>query len=105
MKTLYFDCAATTPIYPEVVKVMNEAMITEYGNPSSSHALGDVASKLILESRTNIARHFGCKAHEIYFTSGTTESNNWVFSGLAHTNTDKKKILISSIYFFIYFAR
>lgn len=97
MKELYFDANATTKVYPEVVKGMNEVMLHNFGNPSSTHALGDKASKLVLGARKNIAKSIGAKAHEIYFTSGTTESNNWVFSGLAHTHPDKKKILISSI--------
>ncbi len=97
MKELYFDSASTTRVYPEVVKSMSKIMLDDYGNPSSSHALGDKASKIVLDSRTKIARSIGAKTHEILFTSGTTESNNWVFSGLAHTNPNKKKILISSI--------
>ncbi|MEK6811311.1 MAG: cysteine desulfurase family protein, partial [Nanoarchaeota archaeon] len=97
VKEIYFDAAATTRVYPEVVKAMNGVMLDEYGNASSAHALGDRASKLIINSRANIARALGARTHEIYFTSGTTESNNWVFSGLAHTNSGKKKILISSI--------
>lgn len=97
MKELYFDTNSTTAVDRQVVKVMNEVMIHNYGNPSSAHSLGDKASKLVLKSRTQISRAIGAKAHEVYFTSGTTESNNWVFSGLAHTNSNKKKILISSI--------
>lgn len=97
MKELYFDNSATTPLRSEVVKEMNKVMLSTYGNPSSAHALGDRASKLMLNSRMKLARAMGAKVHEIYFTSGTTESNNWVFSGLAHTNPGKKKILISSI--------
>lgn len=97
MKTIYFDTAATTAVYPEVVKAMNEVMLNFYGNPSSQHDLGDKAAKIILDSRTKIARSIGAKVHEIFFTSGTTESNNWIFSGLAHVNPNKKKILISSI--------
>ncbi len=97
MKKLYFDNSATTPVRKEVVFEMNKAMLTDYGNPSSNHAVGDRASKLLLDSRTKIARAIGAKVHEIYFTSGTTESNNWVFSGLAHTNPSKKRILISSV--------
>lgn len=96
MKELYFDSNSTTRVYPEVVKEMNKIMLGDYGNPSSAHAIGDRASKLVLESRTKIARTIGAKTHEILFTSGTTESNNWVFSGLAHSS-QKKKILISSI--------
>ena len=97
VKEIYFDAAATTRVYPEVVKAMNGVMLDEYGNASSAHALGDRASKLIINSRANIARALGARTHEIYFTSGTTESNNWVFSGLAHNNSAKKKILISGI--------
>ncbi|MEK6894642.1 MAG: cysteine desulfurase family protein [Nanoarchaeota archaeon] len=97
VRGLYFDNNATTHVYPEVVKEMNKIMLEDYGNPSSSHALGDKASKIILDCRTKISRVIGAKAHEILFTSGTTESNNWAFSGLAHVNSNKKKILISSI--------
>lgn len=97
MVELYFDSNSTTRVYPEVVKSMSKIMLDDYGNPSSSHALGDKASKIVLDSRTKISRAIGAKAHEILFTSGTTESNNWVFSGLAHVHSDKKKILISSI--------
>ena len=97
MKKLYFDNSATTSVYPEVVKSMNKVMLEDYGNPSSNHAVGDRASKLMLDSRTKLARALGARVHEVYFTSGTTESNNWIFSGLAHVNSNKKKIFISSI--------
>ncbi|MGV8142151.1 MAG: cysteine desulfurase family protein [Candidatus Pacearchaeota archaeon] len=97
MKLLYFDNSATTRVYPEVVKVMSKTMLSDYGNPSSSHHIGDKAQKLLTLARTTLARAIGSKVHEIYFTSGTTESNNWIFSGLAHTHSGKKKILISSI--------
>lgn len=96
MKELYFDASSTTAVDKEVVKAINDSMAKDYGNPSSTHALGDKASKSVIEARTKIAKAIGAKPYEIYFTSGTTESNNWVFSGLAHT-TQKKKILISSI--------
>ena len=97
VREIYFDSASTTKVYPQVIKEMNKCMLYDYGNPSSAHALGDNASKLIVSARTNIARVIGVKPHEIYFTSGTTESNNWIFSGLAHSNPGKKKIIISSI--------
>ncbi|MEK6847057.1 MAG: cysteine desulfurase family protein [Nanoarchaeota archaeon] len=97
MRKLYFDNSATTAVHPEVVKVMNKIMLSDYGNPSSAHALGDSASKLIENARTKLARVIGAKAHEIYFTSGTTESNNLALQGLARAFPDKKKIIISSI--------
>ena len=94
---LYFDNSSTTRVYPDVVKAMNKIMLNDYGNPSSQHAMGDNANKLIISARKNIAKNLGAKPSEIFFTSGATESNNWVFSGLAHTNNLKKKILISQI--------
>ncbi|MSS74357.1 cysteine desulfurase [Candidatus Pacearchaeota archaeon] len=97
MKKLYFDNSATTSVYPEVVREMNNAMIYDYGNPSSNHAFGDKSQKLLLSARTKLARAIGSKVHELYFTSGTTESNNWVLQGLARNYPSKKKIIISSI--------
>ncbi|MEK6908685.1 MAG: cysteine desulfurase family protein [Nanoarchaeota archaeon] len=97
MKKLCFDNNATTRVDEEVVKSMNKVMLEDYGNPSSSHAFGDSSNKIVLESRINIARHLGARANEIFFTSGTTESNNWALFGLAKSYPNRKKILISSI--------
>ena len=96
-KELYFDNSATTAVHPEVVKAMDKVMLSEYGNPSSNHAIGDNAQKLLTEARTTLARAIGARVHEVYFTSGTTESNNLVLQGLARANPSKKKIIISSI--------
>lgn len=97
MKELYFDNASTTRVYPQVVKVMNEVMLYDYGNPSSEHAIGDRASKLIVNAMANISKSIGARAQEIFFTSGSTESNNWALSGVAYANPNKKKIIVSSI--------
>ena len=53
---IYFDNAATTPLLPEVITAMTETMKTTFGNPSSLHAHGRMASKLLRESREEIAR-------------------------------------------------
>ena len=97
MKSLYFDNSATTAVRPEVVKAMSKVMLVDYGNPSSAHALGDNAQKLMTSARTNLARAIGARVHEVYFTSGTTESNNWALQGLARVFPNKKKIIISAI--------
>ena len=39
---IYFDNAATTPIYPEVLKRMTEVLENTLGNPSSTHAAGQI---------------------------------------------------------------
>ena len=78
MKTVYLDNASTTPMYPEVVDVMQKSMLEDYGNPSSTHQLGR-KSKVILETaRKKIAKHFLAEPGEIVFTSGATEANNYI---------------------------
>ena len=95
-KEIYLDCAATTKTYDEVVKAMNEILSEEYGNPSSVHAMGEKAAKIMNSAREKLAKEINAKAHEIIFTSGATESNN-----IALRNVDfgkgKNKIIISSI--------
>ena len=60
-KMLYFDTSSTTRVYPDVVKAMNKIMLNDYGNPSSQHAMGDNANKLIISARKNIAKNLGAK--------------------------------------------
>ncbi|MEK6916060.1 MAG: hypothetical protein AABW89_05975 [Nanoarchaeota archaeon] len=46
IRELYFDSNSTTRVHPEVVRVMNDVMLKDYGNPSSLHALGDETMKI-----------------------------------------------------------
>lgn len=78
---LYFDNAASTPMFPEVMEVMNKAMRDYYGNPSSIHADGRKAKAAIEEARKTIAYHLGCSVGEIFFTSGGSEANNMAIKG------------------------
>ena len=75
---VYFDNAATTPLDMEVAKLMYETMIEFYGNPSSVHAIGRKAKNQLIKARASIARSLNCTPGEIIFTSGGTESDNWV---------------------------
>lgn len=81
---VYADNAATTPVYPEVVKEMMTAFEDAYGNPSSLHGKGREAKKLLDNARERIAKVLGCEAGEIYFTSCGTESDNWAVKGAAY---------------------
>ena len=96
-KEIYLDSAATTPAYKAVVEEMNRFYLNEYGNPSSAHEIGERAQKAMNDARTKIASEINAKAHEIIFTSGTTESNNLAFLGLIKAKKERKKIVISSI--------
>ena len=73
---VYFDNAATTPNHPEVVKVMADMMLHNYGNPSSIHAQGREVKTLVEDARRTVAKLMGCTPGEICFTSGGTEADN-----------------------------
>ena len=75
---VYFDNAATTPLYPEVVEKITEVLSNTYGNPSSTHALGRAAKSLIEYSRKQIAKELNALPSEIIFTSGGTEADNFI---------------------------
>ncbi len=96
-KIIYLDSAATTPMYKEVAKEMDKFYFESYGNPSSAHSLGDEAKEAMNNARKKLAEEIRAKAHEIVFTSGSTESNNFAFFGLVRAYKNKKKIIISSI--------
>ena len=85
----YLDAAATARykktddiIVKEIVKAMKDSWM----NPSSLYAT-NVKDK-INRCRENIAKFIGAKAEEIYFTSGSSESNNWAIRGWVDANVD-----------------
>ena len=77
MKNIYLDYNATTPIHPEVKKVLIESFDL-YGNPSSIHTPGRKANIKIAEARESIAKLINADPEEIIFTAGGSESNNTV---------------------------
>lgn len=72
---IYFDNAATTPVLPCAWNAMKAA---PEGNPASSHAAGREAKAALENARAAIARCLNCDPCEVYFTSGATESCNWM---------------------------
>jgi len=83
--TVYFDNAATTPIHPKVFEKMIPYLKEEFGNASSIHSFGRKTRVAIEESREVVADFINANPSEIYFTSGGTESNNFVIMGIAKT--------------------
>lgn len=96
----YLDHAATTPMYPEVAAQMAK-LLTDYGNPSSLHASGRRARRLVEEARETVANVLGCRPAEVVFTSGGTEANNIALKGIAWDARDKDpkrtRVLISAV--------
>ncbi len=99
MKQIYLDNAATTKVDEQIVKAMLPYFSEKFGNASSQHLVGQEAKRALEESRLVIARSIGAKDNEIIFTSGGTESNNFVLKGLFFENKDKGKnhIILSKI--------
>jgi cysteine desulfurase len=93
---IYFDNSATTKIEDSVLKTYNVASQEYFGNPSSLHKLGLKAFELLESSRKKIAELMGFKAHEVFFTSGGTEGNNWIIKGTAFKKREFGKHIITS---------
>lgn len=97
-KHIYFDHAATTPVCEEAFNKMKPYFTEVFGNPNSQHFFGREAVKAVDEARDTIASIINCKPHELYFTSGGTESDNWALRGTASAFKNKgKHIIISPI--------
>lgn len=95
---IYFDNSATTIPYAEVLRTYQEVASKIWGNPSSLHNLGSKATRILEASRKQIAELLGVKSSEILFTSGGTESDNWVIKGVAFEKERYgKHIIVSDI--------
>jgi cysteine desulfurase len=96
----YLDCAATTPMEPEVVEIMLKYMTEEFGNAGSrTHEYGLRAKKAVELARRQVAEVVAADPDEIVFTSGATESNNLAILGLAPyaERTGKRHIVTTAI--------
>ncbi|MDR0462036.1 MAG: IscS subfamily cysteine desulfurase [Christensenellaceae bacterium] len=94
-KSVYLDNAATTYVAGEVLQAMLPYFTTEFGNASSVHSFGRSAEKALATAREQIAKTINARPEEIYFTSGATESNNWILRS-AIQNHPSKRIIISA---------
>ncbi len=99
-RTTYLDHAATTPMLPEAVAVMADAL-ARAGNASSLHSSGRRARRVVEESRERIAAAVGARPSEVVLTTGGTESDNLAVKGLywARRAADPRRtrVLVSAI--------
>jgi cysteine desulfurase len=77
----YLDHAATTPMLPEAIAAVTEAM-GRPGNPSSLHTAGRSARRRVEEARETIAAALGARPSEVVFTAGGTEADNLAIKGI-----------------------
>jgi cysteine desulfurase len=83
MRRTYLDNNATTPVLPEVLEAMRPYFGEHFGNASSIHHHGQETRAAVERARDSVASLLGCRAGEIVFTSGGTESDNLAIAGLA----------------------
>ncbi len=80
---LYLDCAASTPLLPGTMEIMQACFIRQYGNPSSgAHTFGTMARDAVEQARKQLASLISVGKDEIVFTSGATESINLAIKGV-----------------------
>lgn len=78
---IYADNAATSPLSPKAVEAMMPYLSEQFANASQPYSFARQTKKALQEARETIASCIGAKPSEIYFTSGGSESNNWVING------------------------
>ena len=91
----YFDHSATTPLHPNVERIMGEVSRLNFGNPSSIYSSGRKSKSIIESTRRIIAEAIGAEKEEIFFTGSGTESNNMVLWSLIFG--EKKHVITSAI--------
>ncbi|HEY4380081.1 MAG TPA: cysteine desulfurase family protein [Acidobacteriaceae bacterium] len=82
MRRIYMDANATTPVLPAVLDAMRPYWSEEFGNASSIHQRGQHARAAVDRARESVAALLNCRAAEVVFTSGGTESDNMALFGL-----------------------
>lgn len=93
---IYFDNAATTPIDPAVIETITHSLYRDYGNASSTYALGRDTRQKIEESRHVLAASINARPEDIIITSGGSESNNTAIVATALARQEKGKHLITT---------
>lgn len=92
----YLDHAATTPMLPQAIEAVT-AQLSQVGNPSSLHASGRRARRVVEEAREAVAAAVGAsRPSEVVLTSGGTEADNLAVKGLfwARRSADPRRVRI-----------
>jgi cysteine desulfurase len=90
MTRVYLDYAATAPLRPEVFDAMQAWLTTGFGNANTLYWEGKQARQALDEARATVARCIGANPTEIVFTSGGTESNNALITGITQAVRNRR---------------
>lgn len=100
MMGIYLDNNSSSPIDERVLDVMVDVYLNSYGNADSrTHNHGEQARTIVENARKQVASLLEIDSSEVFFTSGSTESNNITIQGLEEyaLKTNKKHIITSAI--------
>lgn len=76
----YLDNAVTTPVRGDVMEAMLPYLQEKFADPDEPYEPGQQAAEALHDFRAQIAEMAGAKFANVWFTSGGTESNNWVMT-------------------------
>lgn len=96
MPKVYLDHSATTPVRPEVARLVMEYMTEKFGNPSTLYFYGREAKKAVEKAREQVAALIKADSEEIIFTSGGTEGDNLAILGIARAYAENGQHIITS---------
>lgn len=94
---IYADHNATSPLRPEARDAMLAVLEPGATNPSSVHAAGRAARKIVEEARVRIGGAIGSRAQDLIFTSGGTEADGLAIKGAVAALEGKCTLLVSAI--------
>lgn len=97
MSDIYLDNNATTRPDPAVVDAMLACLRTTWANPSSAHAPGQAAKRLLQTARQAVAALCQAQPAEVVFTSGATESNHWALLGALQRTPERRHLIITAL--------
>jgi cysteine desulfurase len=92
---LLLDANASVPAVPEAKAALVAALDVE-GNPSSPHAMGRAARRVLDEAREAVAAALGGQAKELVLLSGASEANRWLVDALARFGRGKPLRVVTS---------
>lgn len=95
-RIVYADHSATTFVKDEVLREMLPYFTRNFGNASSAYSIGRNAKAAIDNARCKVATAIGARSDEIYFTSGGSEADNMIISGIARANKNRGKHIITT---------
>jgi cysteine desulfurase len=93
---IYVDNNATTQLDKVVLEKMMPFLTEKFGNASSLHFFGQEARTAVENARKQLANTISANTNEVFFTSGGTESDNWIIKGIASANKKNGNHIITT---------